>query len=179
MRFLELNLEKYTWLQSWELAHLLIAHSLIRSFRSNKMSNCERFAQIAQDKWATVSESLRLLKTNERPWAFRTGRSEEMRNLLKNFKSCFTMFYLRLKKKNSKKCVKRSFSLISSFLVSDVSESLILLTKNEQMSESHIFLSKSLICSFLNKKRAICSDIKWANSQPSLRTTACLNNFNM
>ena len=32
--------------------------------RSNQMSDCERFAQIAQDKWATVSN--------------RSGRSEEM-----------------------------------------------------------------------------------------------------
>ena len=50
-----------------------------------------------EQKWATVSESLRSLKTNERPWAICSGRSEEM---------------------------------------SDVSESLILLTKNEQMSNS-------------------------------------------
>ena len=31
--------------QGWEFAH-----SLIRSFRSNQKSDCERFAQIAQDK---------------------------------------------------------------------------------------------------------------------------------
>ena len=43
--------------------------------------------------------------------------------------------------------------------MSDVSEMIILLTKNEQMSES-------LISSFFDKKRAICSNIKWANSQP-------------
>ena len=72
----------------------------------------------------------------------------------------------------------RSFSLISSFLVSDVSESLILLksnerfaqvaerkwaivskslrslTKNEQMSELLVLLSESLIRSFLGKKRS-------------------------
>ena len=64
--------------QGWEFAHSLITHSLIAhllilSFRSNQMSDCERFAQIAQDKWATVSESLRSLKTNERPWAIRSG----------------------------------------------------------------------------------------------------------
>ena len=35
----------------------LICSSLIRSFRSNQMRDCERFAQIAQEKWATVSES--------------------------------------------------------------------------------------------------------------------------
>ena len=39
-----------------------------RSFRSNQMSDCEQFAQIAQDKWATVRESLRSLRGNERPW---------------------------------------------------------------------------------------------------------------
>ena len=77
-----------------------------------------------------------------------------------------------------------SESLISSFLVSDVSESLISFksnerceriahfarqkwaTKNEWMNESLIFLSKSLIPSFLDKKRAIRSEIKWANFQP-------------
>ena len=47
-----------------------------------------------------------------------------------------------------------------------MSKSLRSLTKNERMSESLIFLSKSHICSFLDKKRAIRSEIKWANSQP-------------
>ena len=42
------------------------------------MSDCERFAQIAQDKWATMSESLRSLRGNERSWVIRSGRSEEM-----------------------------------------------------------------------------------------------------
>ena len=36
------------------------------------------FAHFAQIKWAPVSDSLRSLKTNERPWANRSGRSEEM-----------------------------------------------------------------------------------------------------
>ena len=91
-----------------------------------------------------------------------------------------------------------SKSLISSFLVSDVSESLrsltknerpcairsgrsekwaivseVLksLTKNEQMSESLIFLSEKLISSFLGKKQVIRSENRWANSQPCLQTT--------
>ena len=34
------------------------------------------------------------------------------------------------------------------------------------MSESLVFLSKSLICSFSCKKRAICSENQWSNSQP-------------
>ena len=33
------------------------------------------FAQIAEIKWATVSDTLRLLRTNERLWANRSGRS--------------------------------------------------------------------------------------------------------
>ena len=48
--------------QGWEFTHSLIAH---RSFRSNQMSDCEWFVQIAQDKWATVSKSLRSLTKNE------------------------------------------------------------------------------------------------------------------
>ena len=67
------------------------------------------------------------------------------------------MFYIRFKKKYLlKKLANRSFLLISSFLVSDVSESLISpnqmsdvskslrsLTKNERMSESLIFGQKT------------------------------------
>ena len=63
-------------MQGWEfaysliahslIAHSLIAHSLIRSNRSGQMSECERFAQVAQDKWANVSDSLRSLRTKER-----------------------------------------------------------------------------------------------------------------
>ena len=53
----------------------LIRSSLIHSFFSNQMRDFEQFAQITQDKWATVSESLRLLKTNEWSWVNRSGRS--------------------------------------------------------------------------------------------------------
>ena len=42
------------------------------------MSNHEQIAQVAQRKWATVSESLRSLKTNEQPRAIRLGHSKEM-----------------------------------------------------------------------------------------------------
>ena len=79
--------------------HRSFAHSLIsiksnerlraiRLDRSRQMSNHEG---IAQRKWATASELLRLLKTNERPWAIRSGRSpkmsavsESLRSLTKN-----------------------------------------------------------------------------------------------
>ena len=36
-----------------------------RSSRSPKMGNCKQFAQVANQKWATVSKSLRLLTKNE------------------------------------------------------------------------------------------------------------------
>ena len=63
-----------SYYQGWDL---LIAHSLIslksnerlwanRSGRLRQMSNYERFAQVAHQKWATISESLRLLTKNER-----------------------------------------------------------------------------------------------------------------
>ena len=50
----------------------------IRSDRSRQMRDCERIAQVAQDKWATVSELLRSLKTNERQWVICSGRSRQM-----------------------------------------------------------------------------------------------------
>ena len=62
------------------------------------MSDCERFAHIAEDKWATVSESLRLIRGNER-----------MSDLLKKiclqkskilFFNFFSMFYIHFFWKN-------------------------------------------------------------------------------
>ena len=50
--------------------------------------------------------------------------------------------------------------------MNDVSESLRSLTKNEQMSESLVFLSELLIHSFLGKKWVIRLENRWANSQP-------------
>ena len=93
-------LYSYTHIPRWlqiRAGNSLIRSSLICSFCSNQMSDCERFAQITQDKWAIMSELLRSLKGNERPWAICSGRSGEMSN---------------------------------------VSKSLISLTKNEQMSDS-------------------------------------------
>ena len=83
-----------------------------------------------------VSELLISLTKNERPWAIRSGRSEEMSDVskslilltkneqmsdslkkiwLKNLKSCLTMFYLRFFKKkigkNEQIAHFRSFSL--------------------------------------------------------------------
>ena len=45
------------------------------------------------------------------------------------------MFYVRFKKKKKKKLLNRLFLLISSFLVSDVSELLISLKSNEQCEQ--------------------------------------------
>ena len=55
-----------------------IRSSLICSNRSGQMNKCERFAQVAQDKWATVSESFRSLMTNEQMWVIRSVRSGQM-----------------------------------------------------------------------------------------------------
>ena len=103
------------------------------------------------------------------------------------------MFYLRFFwKQISEKWANRK-----SFLVSNVSESLISLKKwairsgrseemrdceriahfaqkNERMSELLIFLSELLIRSFFDKKPAIRLELKWANSQPWFSTKALL-----
>ena len=65
-----------TFQQGWEFAHSLIDHSLILlksiewlwaicSDRSRQMSDCERIAQVVQDKWATMSDLLRSLMIND------------------------------------------------------------------------------------------------------------------
>ena len=67
----------------YRAGNLLIRSLLIRSFCSNQMSDCERFAQITQDKWVTVNEPFRSLRGNERPWANLSGRSRQMSNSLR------------------------------------------------------------------------------------------------
>ena len=61
-------------------AHCSFAHLLICSNRLDQMSNCEQFAQIAQDKWATVSKLLRSLRTNEQLWGNPSGCSWQKSN---------------------------------------------------------------------------------------------------
>ena len=58
------------------------------------------------------------------------------------------------------------FAQVAERKLAIVSESLRSLTKNERRNETLIFLRESLIRSFLDKKRAIHSEIKWANAQP-------------
>ena len=96
------------------LAHLLIAHLLkiahcneqlwaICSDCSGKMRNCEEIAQVAHDKWAIVSKSLRLLMTKE--WLLRLLMIKEQiallltktSNLLKNILNKI-IFFVSLKK---------------------------------------------------------------------------------
>ena len=74
------------------------------------MRDCEQFAQIAQDKWATVSDSLRSLMINERMSDLL--KKIWQKNLKSSFLVCFKYGFL------FKKWANRSFP----FLVSDVSE---------------------------------------------------------
>ena len=98
------------------------------------------FAHFPQIKWVIVSNSLRLLKTNERPWAICSGCSEEMSELvirrkiwLTKYKILFfSMFYIRFLL--FKKWANRSFPLFR--WASDVSELLRSLTKNERCERS-------------------------------------------
>ena len=63
---------KVSWLQGWEFVHSLIYAHPSFAHRS--------FAQIAQIKWAIVSDSLRLLRTNEWLWANFSGCSCQKSN---------------------------------------------------------------------------------------------------
>ena len=162
------------------------------------MSNRKQIAQVAQDKWATISDLLRSLMINE-----------QMSDLLKKCwlkKSkilFFSMFYIQFFYwKNERiahflffgeRCewiaqvahqkwamwANRSgcspkmsdperFAQVAQSKWAIVRESLRSLTKNEWMSELLVFLSKLLICSFLGKKQAICLKNRW-KKQPKWR----------
>ena len=135
---------------SARVGNLLISSSLICSFFSDQMSNCEWFTQITQDKWATVSYSLRSLITKEQPcaivhiahdkWAheriacFLANRSFALL-LTKNEqfaqKNWQKLYFLHIF------CTffsfkKTSDSLIPSFLMIDLSKLLRSLTKNKR-----------------------------------------------
>ena len=49
---------------------------MLRSLTKNE--GCEQIAQVAHQKWAPMSDSLRPLTKNERPWANRSGGSPKM-----------------------------------------------------------------------------------------------------
>ena len=152
------------------------------------MSDCEWFAQnaqdkwatvsnahVAQDKWATVSKPLRFLRLSHDKWA--NERFAQKIWLKKSNILFFSMFY------NGFLFKKLAIRLIPSFLVSNVSVSLRSLTKNEQcerfaqvaqqkwatMSESLRLLtknermSKSLIFSQKNERFAQKTDERIPN----------------
>ena len=193
------SLEKF-WLRKSKL--LFLSKFYIRFFLFKKISDslipsfyerCERFAQVAQDKWATLSELLRLLMTNEWPWTIRS------KNLAKKSKILFlSMFYIRLficsfplfyercewiaqvahqkwaMWANRSCCSPKmsnheQFSQVTHQKWATMSKSLRSLTKNNQMSESLDFFDKSLFCSFFRKKQVIRSENRWANSQPCMK----------
>ena len=65
------------------MSNLLIPSFLVsnvsESLRSlTKNEWCDRIAQVAHQKRATMSDSLRLLTKNERPWVNHSGRSPKM-----------------------------------------------------------------------------------------------------
>ena len=165
------------------------------------MSNHEWIAQVAQDKWATVSNLLRLLMINE-----------QMSYSLKTFwlKSYFLVCFLYVFWFKE-----MSDLLIPSFLMSVVSELIRSLTKNkrceqitqvahqkwatmsdlfrgnERLWANHSgrspkmskrvncsFFCKLLIRSFLGKKWVIRSENRWANSQPCMISQAIISHLN-
>ena len=138
-----------------------------RSFPNSLKSNEQlwAFAQITQDKWATVSESLRSLMTKEGPWANPSGPSWQMSDnerfvhvahdkrvnerIIDRFFWVNHSFALSFTKNEwfahnflNKILLVGTFvarftsdSLIPSFLMSNVSKSLRLLTKNEHCEQ--------------------------------------------
>ena len=89
-----INLLKNIWLKSyflerfwyifckfkknWAVRSFLMINvsKLLRSLTKNEW--CEQMAQVTHQKWATVSDLLRLLSRNEQTWANCSGRSPKM-----------------------------------------------------------------------------------------------------
>ena len=97
----------------------LLVSNVSESLRSlTKNERCERITQVAHQKWATMSDSLRSLRGNERSWANHSGRSSKISEWVnRSFfwaNRLFAHFWAK----------KMSDSLIPSFFKSDVSESL-------------------------------------------------------
>ena len=160
------------------------------------------FAHFAQLKWATVSNWLRSLKTNELPWANRSGRTEEMSDCeriaqvaqdkwanghfaqkfcLKKSKILFKYVLYTIKKKFFEKMSKSL--ILPNFLFFGVQPWAICSCCSEEMSDHErisqvahqkwanewiatFFWANHSGHSFLDKKRVIRSEIKWAISSP-------------
>ena len=102
-----------------KMSNLLIPSFLLSDVSESlrlltKNEQCEWITQVVHQKWATMSNSLRWLRGNERLWANRSVRSPKM----------------------------------------------------SEWANCRVFFSKSLIWSFLGKKRAIRLENQLANSQP-------------
>ena len=105
------------------------------------MSDCERIAQVAHDKWSNVRDSLRSLRTNERLARFFEKiahfllRSQKMSSSLKKIRknriSCmfFTVFFEVFKKAN--------YSLIPSQVAQDKWATVRSLRRNERSWTNH------------------------------------------
>ena len=119
-------------IKSARAEHSRICSLLIHSFCSNQRSDCEQFAQIALDKRATVSKSLRSLMTNERPWANRSCCSPKMSDVSESL----------LLLKNEWPCAIHSARSPKKW--GTMSESLRLLTKNEPMGQLLVFFERTL-----------------------------------
>ena len=166
--------------QGWEFAHLLIAQITwaIRSGRSEKMSDViESLILLKKNKgmsdslnkfWLTKSWNLVLLKVLKKitHFLFFGERCE----WIAHFAQIKWAMWANRSFRSPKMSDHERFAQVAQRKWAIVSESLILLTKNERMSESLIFLSESLIHSFFDQKRAIRSEIKWANSHPCILT---------
>ena len=151
--------------QGWEFTHLLIAHSLICSF-----------AQNSSFQWATVSDLLRLLRTNVPLWANRSGRSWQ-----KSDREWITQVAWQKSDRERFSQVaheKRANERMSELLFFWANPSFALsLTKNDQLAQKnlnkivflYVFckLKKWGICSFPLFKRAMwanCSGRSWQES---------------
>ena len=159
-----------------------------RSGRSWQVSDCERFPQVAHDKWANEQIAC-FFRVNRSFTLLLTKTSDSLIFLkLKSYFLVYFLYFFFLKK--------TSDSLIPSFLMSDVSESLKSLTKISDVSKLLRSLTINeqpwVICSgrspkmsdheqsaqvahqkwvneriaHFSQKRAICSKNRWAKSHP-------------
>ena len=100
------------------------------------MSDCEQISKIAQDKWATVSKSIRSLMKNERPWA------KSLRSLM-----------AKEQQNSRQKGNHEQIAQVAHGNRVTVSGLLMSLMKKERMSKSLVFLNESLIRSFAHKNK--------------------------
>ena len=168
----------------------IMSQSLVFSRAGNSLICSSLICHFANIKWATASDSLRSLKTNERLWANCSGCSyqksdreqiaqgahdkwatvsDSLRSLMINEQFAqkllvkilfFSMFYIGFL------IFKNERFAPSLFLRSDVSKSLRLLTKMSYVSESLRLLTKNERCERIAK----VAHQKWVTMSKSLRS---------